>query len=93
MAEGSANEHSQPYAIDAENDLNHNEARKRMRTEVMEDVCMNEVANLSFDHHQLRKTSDMKKSKDLELGTGWKRANNDGGDKLRKIHKQVNKEQ
>lgn len=44
-----------------------------MRTEAMEDVCMNEVSDLSFDHHQLRKTSDTKKAKDLQLGTGWKR--------------------
>ncbi|CAE1233600.1 unnamed protein product [Acanthosepion pharaonis] len=62
------------YAIDAETDLYHNVARKRMRTDAMENVSMNEVADMTFDHHQLRKTNDTKKSKDLQLGTGWKRA-------------------
>lgn len=59
------------YAIDAETDLDHDAARKRKS---MEDVCMSEVSDLSFDHHQRRKTSDARKAKDLQLGTGWKRA-------------------
>lgn len=38
----------------------------------MEDMYMNEVSDIAFDHHQLRLTNDTNKDKDPDLGSAGK---------------------
>lgn len=45
---------------EAESNLAHGVARKRMRTERQDDLCMTEVADIAFDHQRGRKTNSSK---------------------------------